>query len=105
MLGYRNHLFDEMVWDMGGIWMGRDPYPWFEFGTVVEMGQHCDDAGISPRSSESKPAAEEDRRRAVSDEAERRDDEEYAEKMAVLEKDEEWIKASLCEYIVVIPAK
>ncbi|KAL5325124.1 hypothetical protein ACEPPN_006247 [Leptodophora sp. 'Broadleaf-Isolate-01'] len=105
MLGYRDFLFDRQAWGRGGVWMGWDPYPWFEFGTVVEMEQDCNDAGISTRSSESRLATEEDRCRAVPDADERRDDEEYAERMSVLETDEEWVKARLREYIGIIPGQ
>ena len=69
------------------ICMGGDLYPWFEFGAIAEMGQDRHDTGISPRSSKSRLSTEEDRCRAVPDEAERRYDEDYAGKMAVFEQD------------------
>ncbi|EPE24958.1 hypothetical protein GLAREA_11539 [Glarea lozoyensis ATCC 20868] len=84
MLGYRNHLFDRMAWDRSG---------------------NCNDAGMKTRSSESRLATEEDRCRAVPDAADRRDHDEYAEKMSVFEKDEELVKERLRKYIGIIPGQ
>ncbi|KAL2064664.1 hypothetical protein VTL71DRAFT_3802 [Oculimacula yallundae] len=102
MLRYRDYLFDQMAWDTGGVWMGWDPFPWFEFGLLMEKEEDCNDAGISVRRTESRLATEEDRCRAVPDPVERREEEEFAEEMRVSEKDEEWVKSSLRRYIGII---
>jgi hypothetical protein len=55
MVEYREGLF-EHICDDKRVWAGLKPYPWFEFGILVERQQGGTTSGVRPRKTESRLA-------------------------------------------------
>jgi hypothetical protein len=67
LMEYREGLFDCGYAFDDRVWAGLEPYPWFEFGTLVERQQGCVTSGTRRRKTGSRLATEEDRQRAIPD--------------------------------------
>lgn len=64
---FREDLFDSVYAFHDRYWVGLEPYPWFEFGILLERPGDCIASGTRPRKTGSRLATEEDRQRAIPD--------------------------------------
>lgn len=65
-LEFRDFLFEALhSSNLGDWWWGLQPYPWVEFGTLVERQLGCTTSSIPPRRTDSRCATKEIRERAI----------------------------------------
>jgi len=67
LLNLREDMFHHIYAGDDKVWHGLKPYPWFEYGIIIEKQSNFCTSYIRPRKTGSRLATDEDRQRAVPD--------------------------------------